>query len=62
MPSDEQVRFAVAGLGHIAQVAVLPAFKHAENCRLAALITDDAEKGRQLSKMYDVEHVVEYDS
>jgi predicted dehydrogenase len=62
MATDDRVRFAVVGLGHIAQIAMLPAFKHAENCRLAALITDDAEKGRELSKMYDVEHVIEYDS
>ncbi len=57
-----QVRFAVVGLGHIAQAAVLPAFENAENCRLAALITDDGEKGRKLAKLYGVEHVVQYDS
>jgi predicted dehydrogenase len=60
--ASSQVRFAVVGLGHIAQAAVLPAFKNAENCQLAALITDDGEKGRKLAKLYDVEHVVEYDS
>ena len=36
------VRYAVVGLGHIAQVAVLPAFAHARrNSRLAALVSDD---------------------
>jgi len=29
MPSRGPVRYAVVGLGHIAQVAVLPAFRHA---------------------------------
>jgi predicted dehydrogenase len=33
------VRYAVVGLGHIAQVAVLPAFVHARrNSRLVALV------------------------
>ena len=48
------VRYAVVGLGHIAQAAVLPAFKHAaENSRLAALISDDANKREQLAKKYN---------
>jgi predicted dehydrogenase len=57
----DPIRFAVVGLGHIAQSAVLPAFEHAENCRLDALVTDDGEKGRELARHYGVEHVVEYD-
>jgi hypothetical protein len=40
--NSERVRYAVVGLGYIAQVAVLPAFKHAqENPELVALISDD---------------------
>jgi hypothetical protein len=36
--AGERVRFAVVGLGNIAQVAVLPAFEHAkEACELVAL-------------------------
>ena len=61
MSSKEPVRFAVVGLGHIAQIAVLPAFKHAENCRLTAFVTDDGDKARALGKMYGVDQVVEYD-
>ena len=50
------VRYAVVGLGHIAQVAVLPAFAHARrNSTLAALVSDDAAKRRQLSRRYKVE-------
>ena len=33
---DKRIRYAVVGLGQIAQTAVLPAFKHAENSELAA--------------------------
>ena len=39
------VRYAVVGLGHTAQVAMLPAFAHARrNSRLTALVSDDRAK------------------
>lgn len=41
-----KVRYAVVGLGSIAQAAVLPAFENAENCELAALVTGDPVKLR----------------
>jgi glucose-fructose oxidoreductase len=44
------VRYAVVGLGHIAQVAMLPAFAHARrNSRLTALVSDDPAKLKQLA-------------
>jgi len=49
------VGYAVAGLGHIAQTAVLPAFAHAKNSRLVALISDDEEKREKLSRKYRCE-------
>lgn len=52
--SSKRVRYAVVGLGHITQVAVLPAFKHARNSELGALITGDATKARKLSREYGV--------
>jgi glucose-fructose oxidoreductase len=52
--SGKRVRYAVVGLGHIAQVAVLPAFKHAGNSELAALISGDPTKERELSRKYGV--------
>ena len=58
----DRVRYAVVGLGHIAQVAVLPAFAHARrNSRLAALVSDDATKRRTLAKKYQVEATWAYD-
>jgi len=50
----EKVRYAVIGLGHIAQTAVLPAFAHAENSELVALVTRSPDKNRQLSRRYRV--------
>jgi glucose-fructose oxidoreductase len=56
-----KVRYAVVGLGHIAQVAVLPAFAHAHNSELRALVSDDPVKRRELSRRYGVERAVGYD-
>lgn len=56
------VRYAVVGLGHIAQAAVLPAFAHARaTSQLAALVSDDQEKLKELGDRYGVEHRVGYD-
>ena len=51
----KKIRYAVVGLGHIAQTAVLPAFKNAErNSELVALVSSDPIKLRKLSKTYKV--------
>jgi predicted dehydrogenase len=56
------VRYAVVGLGHIAQVAVLPAFRHAQrNSRLVALVSDDARKQRLIGEKYRVNQTWSYD-
>ena len=45
------IRYAIVGLGHIAQVAMLPAFAHARrNSRVTALVSDDPAKLKALSK------------
>ena len=60
-PESGPVRYAVIGLGHIAQVAVLPAFAHAsENSQLTALVSDDREKLSALERRYSVEHGFNY--
>ena len=48
MAASRKIRYAVVGPGHIAQVAVLPAFAHAKsNSELGALISDDPVRGLQ---------------
>jgi glucose-fructose oxidoreductase len=60
--SDQKIRYAVVGLGYIAQVAVLPAFKHASrNSELSALISDDPQKLRELSGKYNVKITGSYE-
>jgi len=55
------IRYGVVGLGHIAQVAVLPAFAHAAHSELTALISDDNTKLRELSRRYRVPHTYSYE-
>jgi glucose-fructose oxidoreductase len=58
----KHIRYAVVGLGHIAQVAVLPAFAHAgRNSELTAIVSGDAAKRRQITRKYKVEHAFTYD-
>ena len=57
-----QIRYAVVGCGHIAQVAVLPGFANARrNSTLAALVSGDAVKRKALSEKYGVETTYSYE-
>ncbi len=55
-----KIRYAVVGLGHISQVAILPAFDHAENSELVALVSDDENKRNELSTKHGVEKTFTY--
>jgi glucose-fructose oxidoreductase len=54
-PRVKPVRFAVVGLGHIAQVAIVPAFAHTgPRARLQAIVSGDPDKLREVGDRYDV--------
>ena len=56
------IRYAVVGLGHIAQVAVLPAFAHAgRNSQLVAVVSHDRSKRREAARRYRLERTFSYD-
>jgi len=60
-PAAPPLRFAVVGLGHIAQAAVLPAFRHAkQHVELTALVSGTRSKLQQLGKRYRVKHLASY--
>jgi glucose-fructose oxidoreductase len=60
--SKTKIRYAVIGLGDIAQGAVLPGFKSAgKNSELAALVSDEPKKLKELSKHYRVSNICGYD-
>lgn len=52
--NGKRIRYAVVGLGWIAQETVLPAFAHTENSKLAAFVSDDPIKRQELGKHYGV--------
>ena len=52
--TDTPIRYAVVGLGHIAQVAVLPAFENAHNAELTALVSGDDAKLATLGERHGV--------
>jgi glucose-fructose oxidoreductase len=56
------IRYAIVGLGHIAQVAVLPAFAHAKrNSRVVAAVSGDGTKRREIARRYKLDQVFDYD-
>ena len=59
--SSRKIRYAVVGLGHIAQVAVLPAFQNTKNSELTAIVSDDEEKRRKLARKYRLGHAYSYE-
>ncbi len=59
--SGNKIRYAVVGLGHIAQVAVLPGFKTAPNSELLALVSGESEKLKKVGKKYKLQQLYSYD-
>jgi predicted dehydrogenase len=57
----KKVRYAVVGLGDIAQASMLPGIKHTGNSELVALVTGDPEKARKVADQYGVEDTYGYD-
>jgi len=55
-----KIRYAVAGLGHISQNALLPAFANTKNSELAALITGDEEKRKKIAELYGLKPSATY--
>lgn len=63
-PEDEsprRIRYAVAGLGWIAQEVILPSFRRVKNSELVALVTDDVTKAEELGEKYEVGQTLPYE-
>ncbi len=52
MASAKRIGFAVIGLGFISETSVLPAFRHSKKCKLAALVSHDPKRARQLGAKF----------
>lgn len=59
--NQQRLRWAVAGQGHFAQTAILPAFEHAaDTSELVALFSDDETKRNQLRRQYGASFALPY--
>lgn len=57
----KKVRYAVVGAGYISQVAMMPAFAHAKNSELTAIVSGDPVKLKALQKKYKVPYLYSYE-
>ena len=62
MTNSQPVGYAVVGLGSIAEVAVLPAFRNSKKSKLVALVSGDRSRAEQLGKKFGVEHCYAYEN
>src|SRR6201992_3711149 len=60
METDRKVRYAIVGLGDIAQEDMMPGVDHTGNSEITALVTSDALKAEELGKKYDVDATFTY--
>lgn len=58
----DEVRYAVVGLGHIAQVAVLPGFRNAARSRPVAVFSGDPAKREHARRYHGIEYALDYDA
>jgi len=58
----QRIRYAVVGLGHLAQIAVLPAFRNARrNSELVTVVSGDEKKRREIGRRYKLLRTYAYD-
>ena len=59
--SGRKVRYAVVGVGGIAQAAFLPGVEHTGNSEVVALVTGHEEKAAKVGEKYGITKVYSYD-
>ena len=60
MATSKRVGYAVVGLGHIAEFAVLPAFRHSKKAKLVALVSGNEKKAARLARQFGVHDYYSY--
>ncbi len=60
LAKEKMVRYAIVGLGDIAQEAMLPGVAHTGNSELVAFVTGDPEKARGVGKQYGIAASYDY--
>ena len=61
MASSKRVGYAVVGLGSIAEISVLPAFRNSKKSKLVALVSHDLARAKQLGSKFGVKDCYSYD-
>ena len=54
LESEKKVRYAIVGVGDIAQEDMMPGVEHTGNSEITALVTSDPTKAKELGERYDV--------
>ena len=62
MTKSELTGYAVIGLGHISQRAILPAFRNANASKLVALVSGDDAKAKRLAEQFGAAHTYTYEA
>ncbi|SFP93204.1 Gfo/Idh/MocA family protein [Sphingomonas rubra] len=61
LTESRKVRYAVVGLGDIAQASMMPGIAHTGNSELVALVTGDPEKAEKVGKQYGIADTYSYE-
>ena len=59
--SDKKVRYAIVGVGDIAQEDMMPGADHTGNSVMTALVTSDPQKAKELGEKYKIEATFTYE-
>ena len=60
LSSGPKVRYGIVGLGSISQEALMPGVEHTGNSVIAALVTEDPTKAKELGEKYGVDTTCNY--
>jgi predicted dehydrogenase len=58
---EQKVRYAIVGVGDIAQEDMMPGVEHTGNSQITALVTSDPKKAQELGEKYDVSATFTYE-
>ena len=61
MEEEQKVRYAIVGVGDIAQEDMMPGVEHTGNSIITALVTSDPAKAKELGEKYDLEATYTYE-
>jgi predicted dehydrogenase len=59
--AGRKIRYAIVGVGDIAQEAMMPGVAHTGNSEITALVTSDSEKARKVGEQYEVTDTYGYE-